>query len=231
MRERGTWRARIRLSLFLGTLVLALGVLAAGAWAVFQPIAAVDDAFNQPTYTMDQGERPLFTNGGALQHNATARQNGPDKSVLFSTPTLDGGQQATLDGTQYLTTGTYTFYCTLHPTEMQATLVVGPGGTPQARPSATLKVRSKKIGNVTKKGIQVAITASTKVDGASLITKLGKSTIGKASGLSFAAGQTFQTVKLSKAGKSKLKGKSKATVSVTADIPFGSPASGKAKLN
>ena len=38
-------------------------------------------------------------------------------------------------------------------------------------------------------------------------------------------------MKLSKAGKSKLREKSKATVKVTADIPFGLPASAKAKLN
>jgi hypothetical protein len=37
-------------------------------------------------------------------------------------------------------------------------------------------------------------------------------------------------VKLSKTGKNKLKKKSKASVTVTASIPFGSPASGKAKL-
>ena len=221
----------MKLATLLGTALVALGLIASAALAAFQPITATDDLYNQPTYTMDRGERPLFTNAGALQHNATARQNGPDKRVLFSTPTLDGGQQATLDGTQYLTTGSYIFYCTIHPTEMQATLVVGPGGSPQARPSATLSVRSKKLAKVSKKGILVAITAGTKVDGASLSAKLGKATIGKASGLSFAAGQTFQTVKLTKAGKSKLKGKSKATVKVTADIPFGSPASSKAKLN
>ena len=68
------------------------------------------------------------------------------------------------------------------------------------------------------------------MDGVSLTAKLGKTTIGKAGGLSFAAGQTSQTVKLSKAGRNKLKGKSQAKVTVSADIPFGSPATGKAKL-
>jgi hypothetical protein len=182
-----------------------------------------------PTYTTNQGEVVQFQVTGS-SHNVTAHQNGPDGGALFRTPTISGGTTG-VQGTQYLSAGTYTFFCTVHPTTMQATLVVGPGGTPQARPSGTLSVRSKKLAKVSKKGILVAITASTKVDGASLTAKLGKSTIGKASGLSFAAGQSSQTVKLTKAGKSKLKGKSKATVNVTADIPFGSPASGKAKLN
>ena len=91
-------------------------------------------------------------------------------------------------------------------------------------------MRSKKLSKVSKKGLLVAINASTKVDGVSLVAKLGKATIGKASGLSLASGQQVEVLKLSKAGKSKLRGKGKASVSVTATIPFGSPASGRAKL-
>ena len=162
-------------------------------------------------------------------HNVTAHQNGPDGAALFRTPTISSGTTG-VQGTQYLSAGTYTFFCTVHPTTMQATLIVTGNGTPQARPSGSLSVRSKKLAKVSKKGILVAVTASTTVDGASLTAKLGKTTIGKAGGLSFAAGQTSQTVKLSKAGRNKLKGKKKATVSVTADIPFGAPATGKAKL-
>ena len=69
------------------------------------------------------------------------------------------------------------------------------------------------------------------MDGASLTAKLGKTTIGKAAVFPSRPDRPSQTVKLSKAGKNKLKGKKKATVSVTADIPFGAPATGKAKLN
>jgi hypothetical protein len=222
--------------MLLGGVLVALGIVASGAWAVLQPIGATDNAYTggsgglTPVYTMDQGDRPTLTNGGASAHNVTARQNGPDGHFLFSTPDVDGGQQATVNGTQYLSAGTYQFFCSLHPTEMQASLVVGSNGTPQARPSATLSVRSKKLSKVSKKGILVALTTSTKVDGVSLTAKLGKATIGKAGDLSLASGQQFATVKLSKAGKSKLNGKSKASITVTADIPFGSPASGKAKL-
>jgi hypothetical protein len=234
MAKRGT--RRVRFWTYLGGVLLALGIIASGAWALSQPIGATDNAYTggsgglTPTYTMDQGDRPTLTNGGASSHNVTARQNGPDGHFLFSTPDLGGGQQATVNGTQYLTAGSYQFFCSLHPTEMQATLLVSSNGPPQARPSAQLTVRSKKLSKVTKKGLLVAINTSAKVDGASLVAKLGKATIGKANGLSFSAGQQFATVKLSKAGKNKLKGKSKASVSVTADIPFGAPATGKAKL-
>ena len=232
VRERGTRRSRERLRrLGLVAGLLVAGLLFAGGIALAASqtiIGQVDNTFNTATYTTDQGEVVPFQVTGS-SHNVTAHQNGPDAGALFRTPTISGGT-AGVQGTQYLSTGSYTFFCTVHPTTMQATLVVGPGGTPQARPTGSLSVRSKKLAKVSKKGILVAVTASTTVDGASLTAKLGKTTIGKAGGLSFAAGQTTQTVKLSKAGRNKLKGKKKATVSVTADIPFGAPATGKAKL-
>ena len=49
-------------------------------------------------------------------------------------------------------------------------------------------------------------------------------------GTSLAPGAQTKKVKLSKAGKSKLGKKSSAKVSVTAEIPFGAPATAKAKL-
>jgi plastocyanin len=210
--------------------VAALGAMVYAAIALAaDPINATDNAYNAPTYTMNQGERPTFTDGGANQHNVTARTNGPDNRALFSTPTLNGGQQAAVDGTQYLTAGTYTFFCTIHPTEMQATLVITGNGTPQARPSATLTLRTKTISKAVKKGLLVAVNASTAVSGATLTAKLGKATIGKTT-TSLAAGAQNNKLKLSKAGKSKLQGKGTAKITVTADIPFGSPATAKAKL-
>jgi plastocyanin len=221
-------RPRRRALLVLG--IAAAGVLFAGglAFAASQTIVAqVDDTFNAASYTADQGDVVQLQVTGD-SHNATALQNGPDGQALFRSPTITGGTTG-VQGTQYLSAGDYAFYCTVH-LNMQATLHVTSNGTPQARPSAQLSVRSKKLAKASKKGIQVAITTSAKVDGASLVAKLGKATIGKVGGLNLSAGQQFATVKLSKAGKNKLAGKSKASVTVTATIPFGNPATGKSKL-
>jgi plastocyanin len=229
MRERGT-RSLGRRIAFIGGVAVA-GALFAGGLALASTATIVgqaDNTFDAPTYSTDQGGVAQFNVQGN-SHNVTANQNGPDGRALFRTPTISGGTVG-VDGTQYLGAGTYTFFCSVHPTTMQATLVVTSNGTPQARPSASLSVRSKKLAKVSKKGILVAITSSAKVDDASLTAKLGNAVIGKASGLSLSSGQQFASLKLSKAGKNKLKGKSKASVSVTADIPFGSPASAKAKL-
>jgi plastocyanin len=185
------------------------------------------DTFSAPTYNADQGSLVPFQNNGG-SHNVTARQNGPDGDALFRSETTTSGTTP-VNGTQYLTTGDYPFFCTVHPTTMQGTLRVTGVGAPQARPSATLKLRTKTISKALKKGLLVAVNATTQISGAALTAKLGKATLGKTT-TSLAAGTQNKTLKLSKAGKSKLRSKGKATVKVTADIPFGSPATAKAKL-
>jgi plastocyanin len=222
-------RDRGRRLWFAAGLAGALALFVAGlAFAAAPIVGQADNTFSAPVYTIDQGEvGQLQVNGST--HNVTARQTGPDEQALFRSPTISVGTTG-VQGTQYLSAGDYSFFCTVHPATMQATLHVTGNGTPQARPSAALSVRSRKLAKVAKKGILVAITTSTKVDGASLTAKLGKATIGQVSGLSLAAGQQFSTLKLSKAGKNKLKGKKKASITITAAVPFGSPASAKAKL-
>jgi plastocyanin len=226
MSRRGTTGRRLGLAIALvafGAMVYA-GIALAAAPIVGQG----DDTYSAPTYSIDQGEVAQLQVTGS-NHNVTARQSGPDSQALFRSPTISGGATG-VQGTQYLSAGDYTFFCTVHPTTMQATLHVTSIGTPQPRPAATLKVQSRKLAKASKKGIQVAITTTAKLDGASMVAKLGKATIGKVDGLSLAAGQSFTTIKLSKSGRSKLKNKSQATVSVVATIPFGSPATGKSKL-
>jgi plastocyanin len=226
MLKRGSTGRR----LLLVVAVAALGAMAYAGYALAaDSITAADDVYSAPTYTINQGERPNFTNSGLTSHNVTARDNGPDKRVLFSSPTLGGGTSASVDGTQYLSAGTYSFFCTIHPTTMQATLVVTSNGTPQARPSSSIKVTRRSVSQTIKKGLKVKMTPTTTIEGVTLTAKLGKATIGKKA-TTLNAGFNAPVVKLSKAGKGKLRGKSTAKVSVTADIPFGSPVTSKVKL-
>lgn len=230
MLRRGTTGRRFWLAaalLAVGAMVYAGVALAAADTIVAGPGESYDRPAVTP-YNADQGEVVPFQNLGG-SHNVTARQNGPDGQALFRTPTISGGTAA-VNGTQYLSTGDYPFFCTVHPTTMNGTLHVSANGAPQPRPSATLSIRAKKIAKALKRGILVALNTSAKVDDVSLVAKLGKATIGRASDVSLAQGQVFETIKLSKSGKSKLRGKRKATVTVTAAIPFGSPATAKAKL-
>jgi hypothetical protein len=63
----------------------------------------------------------------------TATDKGPDGKPLFSTPVINRGESAFVEGSQYLTTGHYTFFCTLHQ-NMKGTVHVTGNGTPQQRP-------------------------------------------------------------------------------------------------
>jgi plastocyanin len=225
MLKRGTGKR-----IWLAVAISALAVMAYAGFALAASppiIGQVDDTYNAPTYNIDQGEVAQLQVTGS-NHNVTATNNGPDKQALFRSPTITGGSAA-VDGTQYLATGDYTFFCTIHPTTMQATLHVTGNGTPQARPTAALTLKTKTISKAIKKGILVSVNANTQISGATLTAKLGKATLGKTTA-TFASGTQTAKLKLSKAGKSKLGKKGSAKITVTAEIPFGNPATAKAKL-
>jgi plastocyanin len=213
------------LALAIAGVVLAAGV----AFGAAPIVGTADNMYSAPTYTIDQGEVAQLQVTGST-HNATAHPAGPDGKALFRSPTISGGQTAAVDGTQYLTAGNYTFFCTIHPGTMQATLTVTNSGTPVARPQADLSLKSKKLSKAVKKGLLVGVTTNTTVDGATLTAMLGKAVIGRVT-VSLAAGPQVELVKLNKAGKSKLRARSTAKVTVTANVPFGSPATAKGKLS
>src|SRR4051794_34349683 len=141
VRERRTRSLRRRLGL-AGGMVVAIALFAGGlAFAASQTIVGTgSNTYTVATYTADQGEVVQFQVTGS-SHNVMAHQSGPDGGALFRTPTISGGSTG-VQGTQFLTAGTYTFFCSVHPSTMQATLNVTSNGTPQARPSAQLSVRS-----------------------------------------------------------------------------------------
>jgi plastocyanin len=219
--------------LWLAAAVAVFAVMAyAGLALAASPpiIGQIDDTYSAPTYTIDQGEVAQLQVTGS-DHNVNARTNGPDGGALFLSPTITSGS-APVQGTQYLSAGDYQFFCTIHPTTMQATLHVSANGTPQARPTATLKVRTKTISKALKKGLIVSVNTSVGADQVALVAKLGKATLGKGTSHQVDPGSSAQTatIKLTKAGKSKLRSKKTAKVTVTGNIAFGSPATAKAKL-
>jgi plastocyanin len=213
--------------LVAGLTAVAVLLVAGYAFAADTIVGQADNTYSAPTYTINQGDVAAFQATG--DHNVTARSNGPDGMALFRSPTITAGSTQ-VNGTQYLSAGDYTFFCTVHPTTMQATLHVTGAGTPVTRPSATLSLQTKTISKALKKGLLVGINASSKVDNATITAKLGNATVGQAANVSFATGQQFNVVKLNKSGKSKLRKKSKAALTITASIPFGAPATAKGKL-
>lgn len=238
MRRSGIFRGRIGL-VALGVAASICPSLTGTAWAAQQPVVAGDagggavNSYSAPNYTMDQGEFLQFQNvGPSNEHDVWSRANGPDGKKLFISPTINPGNTTTVAGTQFLTTGTYPFFCNVHPFEMTGDLIVTANGQPQPRPRIDVTVVSGKLDKVAKKGkLAIKVEALSNAQNISLEATLGKFVLGRIPDLDVAAGQTRKaTVKLSKSGRSKLAKKEKATVKVRGTPAFGSPDTAKRKL-
>jgi hypothetical protein len=159
-----------------------------------------------------------------------ASKGGPDGRPLFSSAeTLQGSTP--VNGTQYLSTGSYHFVCTIHP-GMEADLQVSTNGTPVARPQISLKILSTSIRKVANSGqLKVKVIAVTAGKGITVTAKKGSKTLTKAAKLDLDAGAS-QTVSLglTSVGKQALKNTDKAKVVATGTLNFGSDASAKRTL-
>ncbi|MSO41169.1 MAG: hypothetical protein EXQ70_04630 [Solirubrobacterales bacterium] len=157
--------------------------------------------------------------------------NGTDGKPLFSSGDVFPNNAAPIQGIQYLADGEHHFYCTIHPSSMQGTFQIS-GNDAVARPKITVAIKASKLGKVAGKGkLPVSVHAVTQSNGVTLTAKLGKKTLGSVKGLNLSAGSTRKlSVKLTGAGKSALKNKSKATVKLLGSVRFGSPASASKKL-
>jgi plastocyanin len=119
--------------------VLTLLALAAPAAADQQITAGPVDTFTTPSPSMAQGERLTFLNNDFASHTVTADGKGTDGKPLFDTGTVAGsGASKFVEGSQFLTTGSYPFHCEIHPF-MTGKLTVTADGTPAARPADTTK--------------------------------------------------------------------------------------------
>jgi plastocyanin len=208
----------------------ALAIVALLAQAA--PALADQEIQAQPTdryassVTIDQGERLTFRNLDTHGHTVTATQKGADGKPLFATPVIGLNQSAFVDGSQFLTTGSYEFLCTVH-TFMRGTVVVTSAGTPQPRPAPdqlapalSVKVRDTRLDKLLSTGkLHVAATvdkaASVKVKAT---VRSGKKTVTLGSGKAEAAGAgtVKLSLKLTSAGRKVLKGRKRAKVSLAA---------------
>jgi plastocyanin len=225
-----------RLTALRATLALAATAIAALgtgiALAVTEQItAAPGTAFSKSSFTIDAGVVATFNNTGDTSHDVTASGEGPDGEKLFRTEIIDAGAQSPMNGTQYLSPGTYHFICVIHGSTMAAELVVGPG-TPVARPQVKVRVLSSKVEQVVSGGkLRLKLTATTASQDVALVAKKGARKLGSKGNLDLAAGAS-RTVKLplTAAGKGVLDDLESAKVKLTATVPFGAPAKASRNL-
>ncbi len=177
-------------------------------------------------YTQAQGETSSFLNQDDVTayHNVTAAGRGPDGQPLFVAETIPGGANAPVAGTQYLSTGSYPFVCTLHP-GMNGSLEVTSAGTPVARPGVKLAVLKQKLKQVRKTGkLKIKVTPVAPSTGVSLEVAKGSKAIGSATGLNLTGSARTVAVKLTKSGRKAIKKGKKVKFSVSAKVPSGKPA-------
>jgi plastocyanin len=146
---------------------LVFGLLLAVPAAADQTIeAAATIRYVNPNITIAQGEKVNFANNDSVQHDVSSVGDTADHKPLFESQLIGRGQTSAVDGTQYLKTGKYDFYCSVHPQQMKGTITVTSAGTPEHRPGdpypATLKVSSAKLSSLKKLTVKVGGTPGKK---------------------------------------------------------------------
>ena len=211
--------AAVRRGLALALLVSLLG--AAAAWADETITARPVDQFATSTTTIDQGEKVTLRNIDIAGHDVTSHDHGDDGKPLFASSLVNPGGSGPVAGTEYLTTGSYHFFCSVHP-GMEATLEVTSAGTPAERPKTEgvgVKVLSKDLDRVIESGrlkLQVSSRAGVVQVGARAERRKGSIALGSKKVRFEEKGERRVKLKLSDAAVKKLKKRNKATVVATA---------------
>jgi plastocyanin len=141
----------------------ALLLVPATARADKEITAGPSDQFNTPNVTMDQGERLTFrVNALSNQHDVISNDRAPDGGRLFRSPVIGPGQTAFVAGSQFLTTGSYAFFCSIHP-NMTGNLTVTANGTAVPRPDTAgpqlgLGIADRRLSTVRRRrGLRVVV--------------------------------------------------------------------------
>jgi plastocyanin len=206
------------------TAVTAAVLLGAVPAHADQQLSAVPvDSYASGSVTIDQGEALTFANLDLLDHHdVTAVRDGEDGRALFASATIGPGQTAPVAGVQYLTSGDYGFYCSVHQF-MSGMLRVTGSGAPLPRPgdakppAVELFVASRKLRRVARRGKLLVTVQVDERSSVSVTARARRATLGKAQ-LEF-AGPGARTVALAigKKGRALLSKRRRLRISVAAD--------------
>ena len=203
--------------------VLGIGLL--GLVVVGVPVAWADETittrppneFAAPVTTIDQGEKVTLQNMDIVSHDVVSSKKSDDGKPLFRSELVDPGSSGPVTGTEYLTTGEYPFFCSIHP-GMDATLQVSSSGTPVAKPDpprVKVRIASGDLQRVVSDRRLRLRVESTKAE-VKLVARFRKTKLGSAT-VEFAKdGARTVRMRLSKAGRRALSGRSSAKITATA---------------
>jgi len=103
--------------------ILTVGMmLVPAAWATVWPVSITEFAFTPDTVNVAQGDTVIWTNNGAFRHSSTSGTGGIPDSIW------DSGllSPAATYSQPFPNTGSFPYFCTVHPLTMTGTVVVGP---------------------------------------------------------------------------------------------------------
>jgi plastocyanin len=214
---------------------VALAVVGATAFGAGQALGASEPittsstccSYGKASFTIDRGTTATFQNQDTSPHDVFSVDSTANNKPLFSSAQINVGQ-APVNGTDSLPPGTYRFFCTVHPTQMSAQLVVTPSGSP----TVAVTVLSRKVSQVASSGkLKVKLRGLLASKNVSLTARVGKRKLGTARGIDLPAG-ALRAVKLrlSRSGKNSLSGRGSAKVKVTATPPGDQPVSATRRL-
>jgi len=214
----------VRRGLAIVVAVLLLGATA--AWADETITTRPTNSFASSVTTIDQGEKVTLTNYDIADHDVVSEKSGDDGKPLFRSETVSSGGSGPVVGTEYLTTGTYPFFCSLHP-GMEATLEVTSAGTPAQRPQpgVSVKIASRDLQRVVETGklkLRVRSVKAKLTIGARAKKRKGSIALGSKT-VNWDGGKGRVRLKLSDAARKALGKRKKATIiaTVTATHPGG----------
>jgi plastocyanin len=223
--------------------IATLGALLAApaiAWADESMSAGPPNRYSQSEVTIDQGEKVTFTNYDTVDHDVVARQNGPDGKPLFKSALVSRGASSPVAGTEYLTTGSYDFFCSLHP-QMTGKMNVTSAGTPVPRPSqpqpepqptpppsgegdkapsATVRLLDSRLRTVRRRRALRVRLSSDEPASFHVIVRLGRRTLAKRTYRVTRAGTRTVRVRLSRTAVRRLR-RSRARIAISAHVTDG----------
>ena len=191
-------------------LALGLGLVAPATASAAEIIAIPGNRFLEETTEIPQGEKVDLLNRDLIAHDVTARPIGPDGKPLFASPLVQPLGQAPVDGTQYLVAGSYPFVCSVHP-GMEGTLRVTSEGAPEPRPGgggggggATADTTVPRLTVAGGRKLTARVTSDEAV-AVAVTARSGRTAIARGKALLDGGAPTNVKLKLTKAGKSRLR--------------------------
>jgi plastocyanin len=204
---------------------VAVALLAvAPAQADQQIVAAPIDRFVTTAVTIAPGEPLTFHSQDPIApHNVTARDNGDDGQPLFASATIGGGDTSPVDGADTLDTGTYAFYCTIHPTLMNGTLTVSgdPLAPDESAPVVGARVDSTGLRVLEQRKAMLLTLTSSEAVNADVTVRAFDTTLARRT-VSLGPGATAVALKLTAAGLRGVHKRSRIHVKVAVTATDGS---------